>query len=154
MSGAGAGVAGAGVAGSAAASASTSPRAVRPPRALYFDGASRDMLLITATGAYRSLHPVDQKMAMAMVLRRGAIPVAPDLGSTFHEIGFGDEEVMTADAIQRANQAASLLLQASEVRITNVRCFSTETSRVRVEVQYENLILAEEERAGAVTVDF
>ena len=152
MSGAGSGVAGAGLAGKSAP-ASLAPRDVRPPRALYFDGASRDMLLVTATGLYRSLHPVDQKMAMALVLRRGSIPVAPDLGSTFHEIGIGEEEAMTADAIQRASQAAALLIQVGDVRITSVRCFSSRVSRVRVEVDYLNLRLAEEERAGSVALD-
>lgn len=152
MSGAGSGVAGGGLAGKSAA-ASVPPRNVRPPRALYFDGASRDMLLVTATGLYRSLHPVDQKMAMAMVLRRGSIPVAPDLGSTFHEIAIGAEETMTADAIQRANQAAASLLQAGDVKIDSVRCYSSQASRVRVEVNYFNLRLAEEERAGSVALD-
>lgn len=153
MSGAGSGVAGAGLAGGSGASSSLAASDVRPPRALYFDGASRDMLLITATGLYRSLHPVDQKMAMALVLRRGSIPVAPDLGSTFHEIRIGEEEAMTADASQRAAQAASLLIQAGDVRIASVRCYSSNTSRVRVEVNYENLALAEEERAGSVALD-
>lgn len=153
MSGAGTGGAGEEEAGWDGISPVGPPRNVTPPRALYFDGRTRDFFLITATGLYKNLHPVDQKMAMAQVLRRGSVPADPDLGSTLHQIEIGDEDQMTADAAQRANQAAAHLIEAGDVRIKRVRCFSPRDSRVRVEIDYDNLALREEERAAQIVLD-
>ena len=61
------------------------PRDVYPPAALQFDGQTRNYPL-NETGFYEASHPVDQRVALALSISRGAIAAAPNIGNRLRTI--------------------------------------------------------------------
>lgn len=88
-----------------------------PPRALLFDGATRTFLR-DATGRYRDIHPIDQKVALTLLMEFGKITAAPDIGNTLLEIRtLIPGEALTTDVERRLRTPVlSGLITAGDIR--------------------------------------
>lgn len=117
-------------------SAGSAPRSHVPPRALRLDGSTRDYALDTTTGLYIDGDPIDQRVALALLVVRGSIVSAVNVGSTLRSIrnlGTPDTARLVEDAVRRA--LADLTL-AGDVVVTSVVQESTRAGQLRVAVSY------------------
>ncbi len=112
-------------------------RNVTPPDALWFDGATADFLL--ENGLYRSLHPVDQAVALALCIRQNTLGSAPNTGNLLRTIRkLGPTTAATADTMVR-NALSSLVLNGDiEIREVQVQT-RTPQGALLVAVTYKNL---------------
>jgi hypothetical protein len=93
-------------------------RDVSPPVALRFDGATQDFPL-DANGRYLSIHPVDQQVALALLIGLGTLPSVPTVGAAFRQI----TRITNATETQAANMARAALAKlvaAKEVQIVTI----------------------------------
>lgn len=111
-----------------------------PPHALYLDPSVMDFPR-GDDGRYLSVHPVDQKVELRLLVQQGSIRSAPTLGSTLRDIAIGTREAMTRAARVIVDAALSDLVSAGEVEVVSVVAFASAPNRARVEVQYRNLLL-------------
>ena len=131
--------AGAGPAGFDPVSDPLARRVFRGPAAMAYDGASRDWPL-TPQNNYRSVHPVDQMMALSVLVRKGSIASAPIVGSTLHEIAYLNEKLEgdVADRVKTSEPAATLL-KGGRAAIKQIQVERTR-SGFKTVVSYVNLV--------------
>lgn len=138
MSGeAGIGEAGAGEAGIDPLDVSLTPLRQRPPQALFFDPAVMDFPK-NANGRYVEIHPVDQKVEIALALALGSASSAPSAGGTLRDIKIGSRSEMTVDASQRVSVALATLIGAGDVILVSVVAYAVSAWRVHIEIVYQN----------------
>ena len=77
------------IAGEDPIAALSAARGLIPPAALVFDGATRTFLS-DDDGRLKSVHPVDQKVALAVLIQQKKLSSTPDTGSTLKEIKYLD----------------------------------------------------------------
>lgn len=118
------------------------PRRVRPPVALRYDGATRDFVL-RADGFYAEIHPVDQKVSLAMCISRGAVAAVPGLGNKLRTIRRTTAAVATTLAKQYVREALADLLAAKSIALKDVTVQADVPGRLLVFVLYHNLELDE-----------
>lgn len=136
--GAGSFAAGLGLAGLDPLPPANPPRNVSPPAALYFDGASRGFPL-DAQGHYLGIHPVDQAVAVALIVSLGSLSSAPEVGAAFTSIKrVGPSTVATAT--DYANRALATLVQAKKIQILGIVVTTPTRGSIVVTVSYVNLI--------------
>ncbi len=117
-------------------SAGAAPTSRTPPRALELDGATRDYALATATDLYVDGDPTDQRVALALLVTRGAIASATSVGSTLREIrnlGTPDTKRLVEDAVLRALRD---LVVSGDVLVETIEQESTRSGQLRVAVTY------------------
>lgn len=138
MSGeAGFGEAGVGEAGIDPVDATFSADALTPPQALFFDPALMDFPK-DGDGRYVEVHPVDQKVELALALAFGSAPSAPGVGGTLRDIKIASRAEMTQDATQRVNVALASLIARGDVVVVSVVAYAVNAWRVHVDVTYQN----------------
>jgi hypothetical protein len=133
----------AGVDGGAGEDPATDPPAARTvtlPAALQFDGRTGDYLT-DASGRYKSSHPVDQRVALKMLVKRGKIPSASTLGSSFAEINrlSAEKRATRAQQIVRTNLADDV--SAGDIEIVDIRVDTSNQYATLVALDYINLRL-------------
>ncbi len=105
---------------------------------------------IDDNGFYKSIHPVDHRVRMGMLINFGAVPADPSVGSTIHEMPFDTDENMTADANRRVRIALKEPLDDEDIQIESVKAWggtlSSAPGRVAYELAYNNMRLPEGER--------
>ena len=92
------------------------PRRTTVPRALLFDGRTRTFLR-DASGRCKDIHPVDQKVALALLIEFGKITSAPSTGNTLRELRTlipGD--ALTHDIERRLREPLAEVLAAGDIR--------------------------------------
>lgn len=112
------------------------PRPRTAPRALELDGATRDYALDVSTGLYVDGDPIDQRVALALLVAQGAIASSLATGSTLRSIrnlGTPDTGRLVDDAVRRA---LADLVTAGDVLITAIEQESTRSGQLRVAVSY------------------
>lgn len=125
------------------------PRRVRPPAALRYDGATRDFVL-REDGFYEEIHPVDQKVALALCISRGAVAAVPGLGNNLRTIKRVTQGVAETLARQHVREALADLLSAKSIRIDAINIDASDPGRLLIQVVYFNLEL-EAEDARTIT---
>lgn len=113
-------------------------RIVSPPSALLFDGATADNPLLTS-GQYASIHPVDQAVALALLVRSGTLASAPNVGARFREIR---KIIATtpAQATDFARQALATLVAAKSIAVLSIVVEANQSSgSFVIVVNYRNL---------------
>lgn len=117
------------------------PRDVRPPAALLFDGQTRDFPL-DANGFYREVHPVDQKVELALCVSRGAIASVPGIGNKLRTIQ--RVRVAVAETLCRnyIDEALADLLKAKSISVEKITIDTSVPGRLLFAVAYLNLELA------------
>ncbi len=152
VNGATSSAAGEGMAGEDVLPALSPARAVTPPAAAWFDGATFSFLFNSA-GLLVPLDPVDHRVAMSLLVPQGAIAGVPDLGSTLRAIRRIDKRTQRTveDAVTRA--LSRLLAAPAAIRIERIEVAlrRAPTSGYAVAVSYVNLRTASR-RARTVTV--
>lgn len=115
------------------------PRSVTPPAALRFDGASKDFLL-DAEGHYLAIHPVDQAVAIALLVGLGTVTSAPGVGAAFRQIKRITPSTKT-QAEDMARSALAKLTRAKKIQILDIEVeVQLPQGAVRVAVSYANLV--------------
>lgn len=136
--GAGTAPAGQGGAGLNLLPALSPPRNVTPPISLRFDGATADFQL-DDQGRYKSIHPVDQAVALALLVRLGTLGSVPSMGAGFRNIRkIGPTTPNQVENMARV--ALARLVQAQSIKILSIQ---VETKRkpgsIAIAVSYTNL---------------
>ena len=134
-----------------------SPRPVLPsgrhPYAAvpYYDGFARDTVR-DSYGVVRGVHPNDQGMSMALLVRRGQCKADPKAGNTLHEIS--DLSATDLESQIRAHVDAAVpldrLVSEGKVRIERVD-HKVARSKLAVIVYYKNLDTGERDKVGWYT---
>jgi hypothetical protein len=115
------------------------PRDVSPPAALRFDGASKDFLL-DANGHYYAIHPVDQQVALVLLVGLGTIASAPTVGAAFRRIQRITSSTQS-QATDMANAALRKLVTAQKVAIVAIDVeISLPQGATLIAVTYQNLV--------------
>ncbi len=115
------------------------PRNVRPPVSLRFDGTTRDFP-IDAHGFYGEVDPVDQAVALALMINEGVIAAVPDLGNRLRRITRVSPAVAKTTAEDYVRLALSSLIAAKSVSIEKLEV-QTRRGVILVAVTYRNLTL-------------
>jgi hypothetical protein len=134
--------AGYGPAGYAPVIPAGAPRVVRAPDALKLDGPTKDYLL-DDDGFYQSVHPVDQQVALAMIVSRGAIAAVPELGNQLRTIRRVSKNVAIALAKSFVREALDGLVASKSIKINDVQIDADVPGRLFVQVMYTNLELSD-----------
>lgn len=115
------------------------PRSVVPPAALWFDGATQDFLLDPTTGLYVPLHPVDQQVALALLVNLGSVSSATGVGAAFRSITRITPSTKT-QVTRAASNALASLVQARLVQVDDIAVSLLAFGGFAVAVSYENLV--------------
>lgn len=115
-----------------------SPRQVTPPVALRHTRDGRDFEL-DANGFYREIHPVDQKVALALVIVEGSLSSVPEMGNRLRTINRVSQAKGRTLAEQYVRLALSDLLKNGDVSIVKVEVDNAIKGRLVVAVTYKNL---------------
>jgi hypothetical protein len=134
-----------------ATSASGSP-ILRGHGAIWYDGAARDYLL-DAQGNYRTVHFVDQKVALALVIREGDVAGVPTLGSRLALLKRGSRTRLQAAAEDAVRLALAQMLADGEVELGRVDVASPARGKLLVTVYYKNLLLIDETQRQVRSVE-
>lgn len=113
-------------------------RRAEPPRALLFDGATRDFPR-DADGRYRDIHPVDQEVALALLVELGAVGPAPATGSTLRAIPHAGGPTLKADVRNRIHLALARPLAAKDIEEIAITVTTPRPGAIRVIYDYLNL---------------
>jgi hypothetical protein len=116
------------------------PRNVRPPAALRLDGATRDYVL-GEDGFYEESHPVDQKVALAILVSRGAIAAVPDLGNRLRTIRRVSRTVAETLVRQHIREALAELIRGKSIEIESIVIDTAVAGRLLFSIAYRNLDL-------------
>lgn len=119
------------------------PRDVRPPAALLFDGGTRDFPL-DENGFYRAIHPVDQKVALALCVSRGAIAAVPGIGNKLRTIQRVRPDVAVTLVKNYVREALADLIAAKSIQIESdgIAVDASVPGRLLFAVTYLNLEIA------------
>jgi hypothetical protein len=123
------------------------PRVVPPFQALDIDVAERDVS-IDAKGFYKSIHPVDHKVILTLLIALGVVPADPSIGTTLLQVPFDTDEYMTADGSRRVQNALNKMVLNQDITIDQVQLLNggSVPGRLIFEIEYQNLRLPEGER--------
>ena len=113
------------------------PRFVVPPAALWFDGATKDFLLDPSTGLYVPLNPVDQQVALALLVNLGSISSATNVGAAFRSIVRITPSTKT-EAVAFANNALVALVSRGFITISDIAVDVYALGGFAVAVSYVN----------------
>lgn len=122
-------------------------RVVPPFQALDINVAERDVS-IDAKGFYKSIHPVDHKVILTLLIELGVVPADPSIGTTLLQVPFDTDEYMTADGSRRVQNALNKMVLNQDITIDQVQLLNGGhvTGRLIFEIEYQNLRLPEGER--------
>lgn len=146
----GAGSAGAGV-GPAGQDPVADPSAappIRPAAAVWYDGANRDFLL-DDDGGYKTLHYVDQKVALALVIGEGDIAGVPTFGSRLKSIKRGNAAQLAKRAEDAVLLALADIISRRQIEVIGVSVNTNVRGRLIVTVTYNNLLLPSNQQQTA-----
>lgn len=129
--------AGTGPAGFAPAPPPQERRRRKPPAALHFDGATRDFLK-DEDGLYKSVHPVDQGVGLALLVELQRLPSAPAVGSTLPQIEHVAAASLQNDVQDRVDRALDRWLSAGDITQLALTATPGPFGRVRVVYEYTN----------------
>ena len=126
------------IAGEDPVAALSAARGLIPPMALVFDGATRTFLS-DENGRLKSVHPVDQKGALALLIQQKKLSSAPDTGSTLKEIKYLDPAKVVTDATNRVNRALNAVLQPGDIEIIKLEITQPSKWSISIRLDYRNL---------------
>jgi hypothetical protein len=116
----------------------SAPRNAQAPIALAFDAATRTFLR-DDDGRYYSVHPVDQKVALAIFVELGKITAAPNEGGTLRSIKYLDPAKIEADARDRIQRALARVLSPGDIAEVGLKVAQPTRWSVRIVYEYRNL---------------
>ncbi len=126
------------IAGEDPVAALSAARNLLPPLALVFDGATRTFLR-DENGLLLSVHPVDQKVALALLMQQGKFASANTTGSTLREIKYLDPQKVNTDATNRVNRALDAVLKPGDIKILKLEATQPTRWSISILFEYQNL---------------
>ena len=105
--------------------------------ALLFDVSSKATLL-DANGFARSVHPVDQEVALAIGVELGTLKSSPTVGLDYERLRSATRKTILAVAIDAVNVALAGPLGRGDIKILGVQA-ETNAGRISLIVEYVNL---------------
>jgi len=121
------------------------PRTVTAPIALRFDGKTRDFLLDDG-GRYLSVHPVDQRVALALLILKEKLASAPEVGSGLWKIAYAGGPTLIAEVNDHVRQTLQAMIKAGDIELLAVAVEIPARGTFLVQVDYLNKRLIESER--------
>jgi hypothetical protein len=115
----------------------------RATGAILYDGARRDYVL-DANGQYKTLHWVDQKVALALVIEERDVSAVPTLGSRLRSLTRGSRLKLQTGAEDAVRLALSQMIDAREIELVRVDVQMPARGKLLVTVFYVNLLLRDE----------
>lgn len=114
----------------------------------YYDGHARDTVR-DQYGSVRGVHPVDQGMAMALLVRRGECKSDPTAGNTLHEVAdlSGDDLESQIRSHVESAQPLARLVSEGKSRIERID-HQVAKGKLAVYVYYKNLDTGERGKVG------
>lgn len=119
--------------------APSSPRNAKPPAALLFNGASRSFPL-DANGRYGGIHPIDQKVALALILQSNTLASVPEIGNNVRGIRKIDRR--TANKVRdEVTRALADMVSNGDIQVLSieVETRTSVTGAILFAVTYTNL---------------
>jgi hypothetical protein len=113
-------------------------RQVTPPVALKFDGRTADFLL-DANGRYLSSHPVDQRVALRLIVREGTVASVPGLGNRLRSIKRASGAQAISQATDYVNLALAEIIAAGDISLDNVQVEYPQRGQIAIVVSWTNL---------------
>jgi hypothetical protein len=123
----------------------SAPRNVTPPQALLFDGATRTFLF-DDNGLLRSVHPVDQKVELGLLLELGKIAPVPTIGTAFRSIKYIDPQKIDNQVRDAIRLAIGSLKTNGDIEEINVTVLRPNRNAFSVQFTYRNLRLPNDQR--------
>jgi hypothetical protein len=124
-------------------------RVVPAFQAYDIDVRARD-IPIDANGFYKSIHPVDHRVRLNLLIGLGVVPADQSVGSTLFSMPFDTDENMTADGNRRVRNALRQLIDDGDIQIDSLTvsgsAMSSAPGRLVFLLVYKNLRLPEDER--------
>lgn len=128
------------LAGEDAVPALSPPRAVTTPAAILFNGATFTFPFLVS-GLLTPLDPVDQQVALALLVRFGTLASVPALGAKFRQIKKIDRTT-PAKVNDMVNETLSDLLARRAITLRSVKVETLRANgRILLAVEYVNLRL-------------
>lgn len=116
----------------------------RPPGAILYDGARRDYV-VGPDGQYKTIHWVDQKVALALIVQERDVSAVPTLGSRLRQLQRGSKQRLQTGAEDAVRLALQPMIDAREVELISVDVTMPARGQLLVAVTYRNLILLDEQ---------
>jgi len=138
--GAGAFPAGAGPAGQDPVAAPSAPQRQRPPGAMLYDAATGGWAL-DEKGQYKTVHFVDQKVALALCIAQWELGPVADFGNRFRRLTRLPRARLAAAAEDAVRVALAQPLRDREIELLSVQVDTAVRGRLVVVVTYKNLLL-------------
>ena len=114
------------------------PRNVSPPVALKFNG-TLFLFEDDGSGLLASIDPTDQEVALALLIRKGTLASAPNVGATFREIKKLDRYT-PAKVNDAVNLALASLLARKAITLKSAQVETNRRNgRLLIAVSYVNL---------------
>jgi hypothetical protein len=114
------------------------PRDAQTPVALKWDAATRDFLK-DDKGRFLSIHPVDQRVALALTLEEGTLSAAPDMGTRLRRARYAGGAALQREIEDIVNIALKELLDAKDIQLLSVRASTPQRGTIVTDVEYVNL---------------
>jgi hypothetical protein len=119
--------------------ASSTPGAPQTPLALQFDPTIPGFVQ-NADGTMTSIHPVDQKVALALFIEYGSISSAPTVGNKLRTLlNRVQPEQVNAIAGAELSRCLGPFIGAGEITLTGFTVTQTGSGRTSLSVAYVNL---------------
>jgi len=112
----------------------------RPAGAIMYDGAAAGWVL-DAQGHYRTVHEVDQRVALALVVREGDLASVPGTGSRLRRLGRLSPTRLVTAAQDAVRVALAPMLAAQEIEILSIGATAPSRGKLLVVTKYKNLLL-------------
>lgn len=114
------------------------PRDAKLPSAIWFDGATRTFLF-DAQGRLVPIHPVDQSVALSILVELGKLSSAPTVGSSARRATGTTEAARLADVETRMRAAVKRRVDAGDIQIVAIVVTSPVPGRTVARFRYLNL---------------
>ena len=148
--GAGDSLAGAAPAGHDPVPEPSAPAVPRGPGAIWYDGAARDWLL-DGRGNYTTLHYVDQKVALALLVNQGDIAALPDFGSRLKKLSRSSPARLPALAEDAVRQSLAEMLTAGEIELVRIDVQTPARGKLLVTTYYRNFLLSNSQQRSVTS---
>lgn len=121
------------------------PRDARLPRALVFDGRTRTFLL-GDDGRYLDGHPVDQEVALALLIEFGSITSAPSTGTTIRRVQYLSGAKVLAEVSDRVRRSLARPLRDGDIQELSLSVTNPSPWALTVVYEYINVRAGDEQR--------
>lgn len=112
------------------------PPPAQQPAALLFDGLD---FPLDEGGQYKSAHPVDQEVALALMVGLQKLAAVPTVGSTLRDIQYAGGRTLVSDVTNRVRIALRRLYDRGDIEDISLDVQTPVPGRIAIKYVYRNL---------------